>query len=411
MADLLVSVNRLFHLVPRNDDAANRHREEQGLPLDQMDVEGVRHRPTPGQHPPALTDLSGVQITSGVLASGSGEEPSQVQEDTELKDSFVKINLRRISTTFGPRTTAEERKADERRLDELRGYHKFRKETYQEAPKGFPRLAAFVSSDDDYQIYRGFKTLHNRLICHFEVELTELERRLAELDKSDEGNPVTGHRLSRIKHKKGWDEEQNILMHEIDVKLKEYVELVQRHAQMQALGRPPQRSHRSLYNWIWQNKPLAPGYWDFILYEDDFLSINGDSTSYFETFLQDRLQDWPWKLLKPHLVTDAEREKAKNSRVEYYSASLLKVWGGLLLVLTTVGILLIPVFLLFLVPMSRSLMAVTASIFIVLFSVVVSVVTGAQVYKVFVSTATYSAIVVMFLGNISAGNGPATPIG
>lgn len=92
--------------------------------------------------------------------------------------------------------------------------------------------------------------------------------------------------------------------------------------------------------------------------------------------------------IKPLLVTDREREKAKGSRGEYYSASRLKFWGGLLLVLTTVGILLTPVFLLFLIPMSRSLMAVTASIFIVLFSVVVSVITGAQVYKVFVSTAT-----------------------
>ncbi|KAH7409597.1 hypothetical protein BKA64DRAFT_705362 [Cadophora sp. MPI-SDFR-AT-0126] len=408
MADLLVFVNRLFHLVPRNDDAANRHREEQGLPLDRMDVEGVRHRPTPGQHPPTSAYPS-ARTANEVLVSGSGEELPQVQEDAELKDSFVKINLRRISTTFASRKTAEEKKTEERLLYEQYGYHKLRKEDYQKAPDGFPRLAAFVSSDDDYEICRGFKTLHNRLICHREVELTELERRLAELDKSDENHPVTGHRLRRIKHKEGWDEEQNKLMDEIDVKLKEYDELVQRHAQMQARGRPPQRAHRSLYHWILQNKPLARGYWDFILYEDDFVTINGNSSNYFETFLQDRLQSWPWKYLKPYLVTDTEREKTKGGQVEYYSASLLKIWGGILLVLTTVCILLAPVFLLFLIPMSRSLMVITASIFIVLFSAVVSVVTGAEVYKVFVSTATYSAIVVVFLGNVSAGTGPATP--
>ena len=72
-------------LIARSDDAANRHREEQGLPLDQMDVEGVRHRPTLGQHPPALADLSSAPTTSGVTASGLVEDALQVQEDTELK--------------------------------------------------------------------------------------------------------------------------------------------------------------------------------------------------------------------------------------------------------------------------------------------------------------------------------------
>lgn len=92
----------------------------------------------------------------------------------------------------------------------------------QEAPRGFPRLAAFVSSDEDYEIYRGFRTLHNRVIHHREVELTELEKRLTELDKSDEHNPATSHRLRRIKHQEGWDGEKNKLIDDIELKLKNY---------------------------------------------------------------------------------------------------------------------------------------------------------------------------------------------
>ncbi|KAH6710668.1 hypothetical protein BKA61DRAFT_612157 [Leptodontidium sp. MPI-SDFR-AT-0119] len=407
MADIIPSVKRLLRPLSGNNEAANENREEQGLPLDEMEVEGVRHRS--GLQPPTLDEGSEIQTASGILAPGSAEGTAQVQEDPELKDSFVKINLRRISTTFGPRPTAQERKTEEERLFREQGYHNLRKEYYQKVPNGFPRLATFVSSDDDCQIYRGFKTCHNRIIHHCEVELTELEKQLHELDKRDNDNPITSHRLKRIKHKAGWDEEQNILIDKIKVKLKEYDELVLRHAQMQALGKPPKRVHKALFNWIWRYKPLATGYWDFILYEEDFLSIKGDSTSYFEIFIQNRLKSWPWKLLKQRLITENERKKTDDRLVTYYSASRLKAFAGLLLVLTTVGILLAPVFLLFLIPMSRSLMAVTASIFIILFSVVVSVVTGAQVYEVFVSTATYSAIVVMFLGNISAGNATANP--
>ncbi|KAH7308779.1 hypothetical protein BKA65DRAFT_519887 [Rhexocercosporidium sp. MPI-PUGE-AT-0058] len=409
MADILVAVKRLLRLLTGNDEDANENREEQGLPLGEMDVEGVRHRTGPGQQPTLLDDGSEIQTPSGVLASDSSEELAQVQEDPELKDSFVKINLRRISTTFGSGRSAQEREAEEVRLYQERGYHKLIKERYEEAPDGFPRLAAFISSDDDCQIYRGFKTCHNRIILHCEVELMELEKQLHDLDKRDNEHPITYHRLKRIKHRAGWDEEQNILMDKMKVKLKEYDELVLRHAQMQALGRPPERVHKALFHWIWQNKPLAAGYWDFIRYEDDFLGIKRDKSSHLEIFIQDRLNTWPWKLMKQHFITEKERKKTDEKRVTYYSATRFKAFAGMLLVLTTVGILLTPVFLLFLIPMSRSLMAVTASIFIVLFSVVMSVVTGAEVYKVFVSTATYSAIVVMFLGNISAGNGPVSP--
>ncbi|KAL5317199.1 hypothetical protein ACEPPN_014294 [Leptodophora sp. 'Broadleaf-Isolate-01'] len=375
MADIIPSVKRLLRPLSGDNEATNENREEQGLPLDEMEVEGVRDRS--GLQPPTLDERSEIQTASGILAPGSAEGTAQVQEDPELKDQSTPYLHYFWPQNYGSREENIGRTsisvAD------------------QKVPDGFPRLAAFVSSDDDCQIYRGFKTCHNRIIYHCEVELTELEKQLHELDKRDNDNPITSHRLKRIKHKAGWDEEQNILIDKIKVKLKEYDELVLRHAQMQALGRPPKRVHRALFNWIWRYKPLATGYWDFIPYEEDFLSIKGDSTSYFEIFIQNRLKSWPWKLLKQRLITENERKKTDDRLVTYYSASRLKAFAGLLLVLTTVGILLAPVFLLFLIPMSRSLMAVTASIFIILFSVVVSVVTGAQVYEVFVSTATYDS--------------------
>ena len=92
----------------------------------------------------------------------------------------------------------------------------------QEAPRGFPRLAAFVSSDEDYEMYRGFRTLHNRVIHQREVELTELEKRLAELDKSDASNPATSQRLRQIKHKEGLGIEKNKLIDDIESKLEKY---------------------------------------------------------------------------------------------------------------------------------------------------------------------------------------------
>jgi hypothetical protein len=65
----------------------------------------------------------------------------------------------------------------------------------------------------------------------------------------------------------------------------------------------------------------------------------------------------------------------------------LKIAANILEVSVAVIILLIPVFLLFLVPMSKPMMATVASLFVLLFSVVVSSVTGAKVQEVFFGSA------------------------
>ncbi len=49
---------------------------------------------------------------------------------------------------------------------------------------GTPRLARFMSGSD-WSIYRRFRYLHNRLILQLGLEITELEKDLAELDKKD----------------------------------------------------------------------------------------------------------------------------------------------------------------------------------------------------------------------------------
>ena len=74
--------------------------------------------------------------------------------------------------------------------------------------------------------------------------------------------------------------------------------------------------------------------------------------------------------------------------MNYYSTRRLSNFASVLSVSTAVGILLVPVFLLFLVPMTRGMMALTASAFLLLFSVAMSFMTGAKVHEIFVGTAT-----------------------
>ncbi len=94
-----------------------------------------------------------------------------------------------------------------------------------------------------------------------------------------------------------------------------------------------------------------------------------------------------------------------DTNVIYYSQTQLSTLAGYLLIVAVVSSLLVHVNLLFLIPMSHGLMCVTTSVFLIMFTVLLYKATGGNVYRVFVGTATYGAILVTFLGNLSAGNG------
>lgn len=50
---------------------------------------------------------------------------------------------------------------------------------------GYPRLAAFLNADNDFAIFRCFGRLHARILLHKQAEITRLEERLDELDRSE----------------------------------------------------------------------------------------------------------------------------------------------------------------------------------------------------------------------------------
>lgn len=51
--------------------------------------------------------------------------------------------------------------------------------------KGYPRLAAFLDSDENFMIYRRFGYVFARLILHKQSQLQRLEKHLDDLDAYD----------------------------------------------------------------------------------------------------------------------------------------------------------------------------------------------------------------------------------
>lgn len=63
------------------------------------------------------------------------------------------------------------------------------------SPQGYPKLAAFLDSDESFMIYRRFGFIQSRLLLDKQDQLRELERKLERLDrveaKADERWPRT----------------------------------------------------------------------------------------------------------------------------------------------------------------------------------------------------------------------------
>ena len=95
------------------------------------------------------------------------------------------------------------------------------------------------------------------------------------------------------------------------------------------------------------------------------------------------------------------KKPTSEKQFTFFSQEAESGLSRFLLVSSIMLILMTPVFLLFLLPMSHLLMAVTTAGFIFLFALIMCIVTNGKVYEVFVGTATYGAVLIMFLGNIS----------
>lgn len=95
------------------------------------------------------------------------------------------------------------------------------------------------------------------------------------------------------------------------------------------------------------------------------------------------------------------KKSTEDSQFTFFSPTAERAVGRFLLVSSIMLILMTPVFLLFLTPMSHVSMSIVTASFVLLFALIMSVVTEGKVYEVFVGTATYGAVLIMFLGNIS----------
>ncbi|KAG4428621.1 hypothetical protein IFR05_015895 [Cadophora sp. M221] len=269
--------------------------------------------------------------------------------------------------------------------------------------KGYPQLAAFVDSNDTFANYRRFGRLSTRLLLHMQNDLNDLEKKLDALDKKYAQDERMQYMLRGFEISGGQDNEYKELCADIQRKYIEYeADVLLKDASIRALGKAPRRNHMANFAWMQNKKALCEEKRDFLNHPDDFVSISGHSGRRIEDFIQSWLDNrGPNFFIKRFLKTAEERRKTDSEYVDHYSKQRLAFLAILLRVVVVAALFLTPVFILFLVSTNRAVMAVTALVFVLAFTVVVSFMTEAKVQEVFFGTSAYAAVIIMFLSNIN----------
>ena len=159
----------------------------------------------------------------------------------------------------------------------------------EDYPRGYPRLAAFVNSDNDFAIFRRFGTLYTRNLLQLQIELTEGEQKLKDLDNAEAMNPETSWKLhSHLRS--GYNDAKAALLDEMRSKLREYGQYLILHTaenhsnhdigdlllqdiKLRKLQNPSEMMHKILFNWMFSNRPVVREDERFIFHRDDFVCL------------------------------------------------------------------------------------------------------------------------------------------
>lgn len=320
----------------------------------------------------------------------SSSDSDRSDNDTQSQNEKSPTFFRRIS---GPFKSA----VDPEHVTEI----KTRK--LEDTPNGFPRLAAFQSSEANFALYRSFSYLHSRVLLDLQDEITELEKELDDFDLDDEDeNPlclisrstdirkahqdearwkaekkaqkiaaktIAREAAQQAGNEDDWEVEfevdwaarnaggfrnRRIVLKELQVKLLEYDRLLIKARTLESFQRPSDRNYRSVRRYLYNQKPLGDSEMESIRCKEDVVSLrSGREWAAFdggvETMIgrMDRVLQKIIRTDDPPLQrffrTPELRAKTDDKSVSYYSSCRIDQLVNILITFVIFILLVIPV--------------------------------------------------------------------
>ncbi|RYP92954.1 hypothetical protein DL770_000914 [Monosporascus sp. CRB-9-2] len=239
--------------------------------------------------------------------------------------------------------------------------------TIEEYPDGYPQYSALTASHYSFHIYRRFSYLRTRLLLYKQDNLSVLQERLEDVDRS----ATIGLRLGS--HRRDNNEQRKTLIKEIDVALADYDSMLERDHRMLAYERAKSRAVTSLRDWI-----------------EGAGSISREETKYLS-----QLDD----LLQIAMLDDSASLNIRISRnldVHHFSPTIMTLVARVLIMPPIILLLMVPVIICSFVS-SLAGRLITIILSTSLFITVLSILSKARSVELVVAGATYTTVLVIFI--------------
>lgn len=315
----------------------------------------------------------------------------------------------------------------------------------ENTPNGFPRLAAFQSSEANFSLYRSFSYLHSRILLDLQDEITTLEKELDDVDWDDfdeDPDRLRSREADVAAAAREGDHVRNrrAILREIRVKLMEYDEVLIKARTLESFQKPSDRNYRSVRRYLHNTKPLMDAEMDSIRSKEDTISLrSGREWATFDGGVEtvigqaDHLLQKVFRCDEPPLQkyfrTPELRAKSTNKYISFYSSTRIDKLINILITLVIFVLLVVPVITMYQLTSTPSHTAGAGStnssttalsssaadtntrdtfnavgvliVFTLLFSAAMSLLTKAARHELFAASAAYCAILVVFIGNFT----------
>ncbi|KAH0536681.1 hypothetical protein FGG08_006476 [Glutinoglossum americanum] len=194
--------------------------------------------------------------------------------------------------------------------------------TVESCPEGYPMLAAFLSSDHNFMVYRGFNYLHARCLLYQQDELVALERELDEMDGEDNSKGEKEREKRSLRSRDLDDaragQPRKALLKEIKDKLSEYDEFISKAKNIASLQQPSKRDYQSVRRWFKNRQPLVDEEQDFIRCKEDLIALrHGRECAGFDGLVERMVQKMNCRLISGDVQTQLSQEPEVVSGVSW----------------------------------------------------------------------------------------------
>jgi len=274
---------------------------------------------------------------------------------------------------------------------------------------GYPLMARYLDSDDNYMAYRRFGHVQSRLLLEAQDDLRRLESELDDLDV-DETADNKQALCSRELHNASWSPQRQSLMKDLKVAYNEYATLMGSAQTLLSLNRPTKGEWTSVENFINNQKPVRGEEYSFIYCKEDLVTLHpGREHAWLDTQVEKLLKLFDGPLVQRLFCSEETKQKAGAGKGDevYLTRERIEICVNCIIISMILVLLVVPVYILYHLtngPNTTRLNALCMGvllIFTLLFAAELSFFTRAKRHEILAAAAGYCAVLVVFIGNVS----------